>query len=232
MRILIVEDNADLAGNLFDFFQTQGHLMDAAPDGLSALHLIAQQRYDVIVLDWMMPRLDGPGFLRRLRKDALCDTPVLMLTAKDRLDDKLAGFEAGADDYLVKPFALPELVVRMRALVARDRKTVIAERALQFGELRLYPHTHEAVRADKPLKLSPTGRILLELLLRAAPNVVTRRELERALWGEDAPDLDLLRSHMHVLRKAVDGPFEQKLIRTVQRAGYRLDDGTAHARDD
>ena len=111
MRLLVIEDNRDLVANLFAYFESRGHVLDAAPDGITGLHLALTQPYDAVVLDWMLPRMDGPQVLRKLREEGHSDMPVVMLTARDELPDKLAGFRAGADDYLTKPFDLPELEV-------------------------------------------------------------------------------------------------------------------------
>ncbi len=221
MRLLIVEDNRSLVANLFEYFEVRGHQLDAAPDGVTGLHLASTHEYDAIVLDWMLPRLDGRSLLQRLRQEAGRDTPVIMLTARDELPDKLAGFRAGADDYLTKPFALPELEARLEALLARARG-LGRQRVLQVADLTLDLATLEVVRAGRPLHLYPACRKLLEVLMRAAPAVVSRARLEQALWGDSPPDGDLLRSHMYELRRAVDGPFEPKLIQTLPKVGYRI----------
>jgi len=119
VRLLIVEDHQSLMANLFDHFEARGHTLDAAPDGVTGLHLAINQPYDAVVLDWMLPRMEGPEVLRRLREDHHSAVPVIMLTARDELPDKIAGFRAGADDYLTKPFALAELEIRLEALVRR-----------------------------------------------------------------------------------------------------------------
>ncbi|WP_024890958.1 response regulator transcription factor [Luteimonas huabeiensis] len=220
MRLLVVEDNRNLVGNLFEYFEPRGHEMDAAPDGIVGLHLAATQSYDAIVLDWMLPRLDGPALLQRLREHDI-DTPVIMLTARDELPDKISGFRAGADDYLTKPFALPELEVRLEALLARSRGRR-KPRSLQVHDLRLDLDTLEATRGGRTLHLYPAGRRLLQALMQASPAAVTRRQLEHVLWGDDPPDGDMLRSHIYELRRSVDAPFEVKLLRTLPRVGYRL----------
>lgn len=221
MRLLVIEDNRNLVANLFDYFEARGHVLDAAPDGITGLHLASTQIYDAIVLDWMLPRMDGPEVLRRLRDGEGKGTPVIMLTARDELPDKIAGFRAGADDYLTKPFALPELEVRLEALMARasgrDR-----DRVLEVHDLRLDLATLEASRAGKRLHLYPACRKLLEVLMRASPAAVTRERLEYALWGDEPPDGDMLRSHIYELRRSVDGPFQEKLIQTLPRVGYRV----------
>lgn len=220
MRLLVIEDNRNLVANLFEFFEPRGYQLDAAPDGIVGLHLASTQDYDAIVLDWMLPRLDGCALLRTLREHGI-GTPVIMLTARDELPDKIAGFRAGADDYLTKPFALQELEVRLEALKARasgGRQS----RVLQVHDLRLDLETLEASRAGVELHLYPACRKLLVLLMRASPAAVTRRQLEEALWDDDPPEHDMLRSHVHELRRSVDGPFPEKLIHTLPRVGYRL----------
>ncbi len=221
MRVLVVEDNRSLVANLFEYFEARGHTLDAAPDGPTGLHLATTQRYDAIVLDWMLPRLDGRQVLHTLREEQGLDTPVLMLTARDELPDKIAGFRAGADDYLTKPFALPELEVRLEALVARARGRG-RSRVLQIDDLRLDLSTLDVTRGGRALHLYPACRKLLEVLMQASPAAVTRERLEHALWGDMPPDGDMLRSHVYDLRRSVDGPFEVKLIHTLPRIGYRL----------
>lgn len=221
MRLLVIEDNRNLVANLFDYFEARGHVLDAAPDGVTGLHLATTQAYDAIILDWMMPRMDGPEVLRRLREEHLSEVPVIMLTARDELPDKIAGFRAGADDYLTKPFALPELEVRLEALQVRAQGRG-RSKALQVADLRLDLATLEATRAGRPLHLYPACRKLLEVLMQASPAAVTRERLEQALWGDEPPDGDMLRSHIYELRRSVDGPFADKLIHTLPRVGYRL----------
>jgi len=222
LSILIIEDNAQLAANLYDYLEGCGHSLDAAPDGLSGLHLAATRDYDAIVLDWNLPRLDGLTVLRKLRGEAKKRVPVIMLTARDQLADKIDGFEAGLDDYLVKPVALPEIEVRLRSLVARLRQLVAPEDVLTVGDLTFHLGTLEIRRAGRPIALSRTGRHLLELLMRESPRVVTRVRLERAAWGDAVPATDLLRSHMHVLRRAIQRDTEPPLLYTVPGSGYRL----------
>lgn len=221
MKFLVVEDHRSLVANLFAYFEPRGHELDAAPDGVSGLRLVTAHDYDAVVLDWMLPRLDGEAFLRELRGTLRKDVPVLMLTARERTEDKVLALRAGADDYLPKPFELIELEARLEALVRRARRQVAATR-LWVADLSLDLATSEVQRAGSPIELHTASRRLLEELLRAAPAVVSRERLERTLWGDAAPDHDLLRSHIHVLRRAIDGPFERKLLQTVPRIGYRL----------
>jgi DNA-binding response OmpR family regulator len=168
----------------------------------------------------MLPAIDGYQVCRRLRVDAGRETPVIMLTARDALDDRLSGFSAGADDYLVKPFALSELAARIEAVLRRAQGKM--KRVLEVGDLRYDLDTLEVVRAGKALKLNPIGLKLLEALMRESPAVVRRERLEEALWGEDIPDSDSLRSHIHQLRLTIDRPFPDPLLHTVHGVGFRL----------
>ena len=220
MRILVVEDNRSLVANLFVYFEARGHVLDAAPDGRTGLHLALNHPYDAVVLDWMLPRLEGHEVARALR-EAGSDVPVLMLTARDELPCKIAGFRAGADDYLTKPFALPELEVRLEALVARATGRG-RSRVLEVADLRYDLTTLEVTRAGRSLHLYPACRKLLEVLMQASPATVTRERLEQALWGDSPPDGDMLRSHIYELRRSVDGQHPVKLIHTLPRVGYRL----------
>lgn len=221
MRILLIEDNRSLVVNVFEFLEARGHVLDAAPDGMTGLHLAKQHRFDVVVLDWGLPRMEGIEVLRRLREEVGTEPPVLMLTARGELEDKLAGFQAGANDYLSKPFQMPELEARLLALANRGKSSGAAA-VLRVGDLGLDLSTQAVTRAGNPIRLYRASRKLLEVLMRASPAIVSRMELEHALWGDAVPDADLLRSHMYELRRAVDGPYAVKLIHTVAREGYRL----------
>jgi DNA-binding response OmpR family regulator len=220
MRILVIEDNRDILANVLDYLQLKGYVADCAEDGLSGLHLAATQPYDLIVLDIMLPAIDGYEVCRRLREDGRCETPIIMLTARDELDDRLRGFSVGADDYLVKPFALSELVARIEALLRRS--TGGRKRLLEVGDLRYDVDTLQVSRAGKPLKLNPACRKVLEILMQKSPSVVRRETLEETLWGENIPDSDSLRSHIHQLRQAIDKPFATALLHTVHGVGFCL----------
>ena len=223
-RLLLVEDNRDLAETTGLFLEGAGFELDYAADGLTALHLGTVNSYDAIILDLGLPGLDGIEVCQRLRRDAGLSAPVLMLTARDQLDDKLEGFHHGADDYLVKPFALPELVVRLRALIRRDRGT-IQQKSLVVGDLLLDLRKQEARREGKLLRLTPTGLKILRILMRQSPNLVRREDLERELWGDEVPDSDTLRSHLYQLRRSLDKPFATPMLETVQGLGLRLVSG-------
>jgi DNA-binding response OmpR family regulator len=219
-RVLIVEDSQGVLTNLFAYLEPRGWRLDAAQDGQSGLHLALTSEYDAIVLDWMLPRLDGDEVLKRLRHMG-CTTPVLMLTARDDLPHKIAGFRAGADDYLTKPFALAELEARLEALTLRNRRRA---QVLQVADLCFDIATQTVTRGGEAVQLYTGSKKLLEVLMRESPAVVSRRRLEYALWGDDPPDRDMLRSHIYELRKSVDEGFEPKLIHTVPKVGYRIVD--------
>jgi DNA-binding response OmpR family regulator len=227
MRILIIEDNPDIAANLGDYLDDRGHTVDFAGDGITGLHLAVVNDFDAIVLDLALPGLDGLELCRKLRNEAGKDTPILMLTARDRLEDKLAGFETGADDYLVKPFALQEVEVRLDALARRGRKR--ASRQLKVGDLQYNLDTLTVQRAGTEIELNPIGLKLLRCLMEAAPNVVSRAQLEKEVWGEEMPDSDSLRVHIHSLRSVIDKPFGTKMIQTRHGIGYRLVESDAES---
>jgi len=222
MHILLIEDNRDLAQNIFDYFEAKGYTLDLAEDGISGLHLAASNPYDVIVLDLMLPGLDGLTLCKRLR-EAGKQTPVLMLTARDSLDDKIAGLEAGADDYVVKPFALREVNARLRALMRRTQ-TQQGTGLLRVGNLSFDPVTLRVMRGECTIDLPPIPLKILESLMRHSPRVMSREELERAIWGDSPPDSDALRAHLHILRNAVDKPAGIPLIKTLRGLGYQISD--------
>ena len=220
MRVLIIEDNPDIAANLGDYLEDHGHTVDFAGDGVTGLHLAVVNDFDAIVLDLALPGMDGLEVCRKLRSEADKDTPVLMLTARDRLEDKLAGFETGADDYLVKPFELQEVAVRLKVLAGRGRRR--SSRELKVGGLAFNQDTLNVTREGKEIYLNPIGLKLLHCLMEASPNVVSRAELETEVWGEEMPDSDSLRVHIHSLRSAIDKPFASNMIQTRHGIGYRL----------
>lgn len=222
MRILVIEDNSDLAANLGDYLEDHGHTVDFAADGVTGLHLAVVHDFDAIVLDLSLPGMDGLEVCRKLREEARKHTPVLMLTARDTLENKLAGFESGADDYLIKPFALQEVLARLNVLIRRGKGP--QPRHLQVADLEFDLDTLEVRRQGKPIQLNPTALKILQALMEASPAVVTRQELETRVWGEELPDSDSLRVHIHGLRSAVDKPFDKPLIQTRHGIGYRIAD--------
>lgn len=220
VRLLIVEDNRDICENIAAYLEKHSYVLDFAYDGISAMYLAVTQPFDVIVLDLMLPGMDGLSFCHKLRTDAKVETPVLMLTARDTLDDKLKGFAAGADDYLVKPFALQELHARLQALYKRSHGKT--DNLLTVADLTLNRSTLQVHRAGRRLELNPACLKLLQRLMEQAPSVVARDELETLLWADERPDGDALRSHMYKLRQAIDRPFDSPLLHTVHRIGYRI----------
>lgn len=221
--LLLIEDNRDIAEMVGDFLQARGYILDYAADGITGLHLAVVNDYDVIVLDLMLPGLDGLDLCRKLREEARNSTPLLMLTARDTQQDKITGLNAGADDYLVKPFDIRELEARIRALLRRGRGTVAAAQ-LKVADLTLDTATLQVSRANQTLTLTPIALKMLTCLMRASPRVVSRAELERQVWGDVLPDSDTLRSHLYTLRKTIDKPFAKALLHTVHGTGYRLAD--------
>ncbi|MGR9053357.1 MAG: response regulator transcription factor [Gammaproteobacteria bacterium] len=221
MRVLIIEDNRDLAIELADYFEGLGDVVDAAADGVTGLHLAVVNRYDAIVLDLNLPGLGGLELCRRLRQDADKWVPVLMLTARDTLADRIAGFERGADDYLVKPFSLKELSLRLRSIVRRHAD-VSCNIVLTVDGLILNADTREVRRNEKALELTVIEFQILEMLMRRSPNVVTREEISERVWGDEPPDGDVLRVHIHHLRNAIDKGFDTPLLHTIRGVGYRL----------
>jgi len=223
LHLLLIEDNPDLVANVADFLDGRGHTLDIAYNGFAGLGFALENDYDALILDLMLPGIDGLEVCQRLRASGRT-LPILMLTARDGLDDKLEGFASGADDYLIKPFALRELEARLLALARRGQGSVPggASDRLQVADLQLDLSTRRVNRAGRPLELAPIPMRLLETLMRRAPGLVTRAELERAVWGDQPPDSDALRAHLHLLRQTIDKPFPHPLLHTVRGFGYRL----------
>lgn len=225
-RVLVVEDNVDIATLLVDFFTDKGHIADCANDGLSGLHLVSVNDYDVVVLDLALPGIDGLSLCKKIRESLNRDIPILMLTARDSLQDKLVGFEAGADDYLVKPFELSEVYARVNALW---RRTVLSHHTkLEVSDLKLDLRTLSVSRAGQHIKLNPVRLKILRLLMENSHRVVSRQEIETYVWGDDVTESDALRTHLSAIRQAIDKPFECRLLHTLHGMGYRLFDERMH----
>jgi len=221
MLVLLVEDHRLLAETLIDYLATESIEVDYASNGSQGLEIARSQPFDAIILDVNLPGTDGFSICEQLRQTYKIDTPILMLTAKDQLEDRLKGFESGADDYLIKPFENQELVMRLKALVKRDRGEVTTK-LLTVGSLKLDTGKMQIWRGEKLIEVSPTSFRILSILARAYPEVVTRESIEQELWGSDMPDTDTLRSHVYNLRKAVDHPFDEAMIQTVKGVGLKL----------
>ena len=222
-RVLIIEDHRDIAEMLYDYFERRDYALDYASDGRMGFNLANQNEYDIILLDLMLPEMDGIDVCRKLREDCKNYTPILMMTARDTLQDKVKGLDMGADDYLVKPFEILELEARIKALMRRKGQ-ISQQEVLEVGELKLDTGTLEVVRGDTPIYLSPIGLKILTILMKESPKVVSRNQLEHEIWGDILPDSDTLRSHMYNLRKQIDKPFKTPLLQTIQSRGYRIGD--------
>jgi DNA-binding response OmpR family regulator len=220
MRVLVVEDEATIADFLVRGLTEQGYAVDLAKDGLEALDALAVTSVDVVVLDVLLPRMDGLEVCRRMR-ERRDHTPVLMLTARDAIEDRVRGLDTGADDYLVKPFAFSELVARIRALSRRE--PAATEPVLRIGDLELDTTTRRARRGGRSLDLTTKEYALLEYLMRNPDRVLTRTMITERVWNYDtfnvANVIDVYISH---LRRKIDDGHGQKLIETVRGAGYRL----------
>lgn len=226
--ILLIEDHTDIAEMVTAYLENRGFNVDYAADGVTGLHLAVSNHYDAIVLDLMLPGMDGLTVCRKIREEARRDTPIIMLTARDTLNDKINGLETGADDYLIKPFAIKELEARLVSLIRRSRGEVARE-ILQVGDLKVDTSTLKVEREGNELTLTPIGLKILTVLMRASPTVVSRRELERQVWGDILPDSDTLRSHLYNLRKIIDKPFSKQLLHTIQGSGYKIVDEDSNA---
>jgi DNA-binding response OmpR family regulator len=220
MHLLLIEDNLDLSANVGEFLESRGNTVDYARDGNQGLQLAGAEGYDAVILDLGLPGLDGLTLCRRLRDTARRDIPIVMLTARDTEADKLSGFDAGADDYVTKPFSLLELQARLKALV---RRASGSRGVLQVADLTFDLRTLLIRRSSRAISLAPTGMRILEQLMRASPGVVTREQIERTVWGDDPPGTDAaLRGHILIIRNVVDSETEPKLLHTVHGIGYRL----------
>ncbi len=222
-KILVIEDNPDIVANIYAFFEPKGFILDNAHNGYGGLTLASNHHYDVILLDVMLPGMDGTRLCKKLREELHDKTPVLMLTARDTILDKVAGFDSGADDYLVKPFSLVELESRIKALIRRHQDNHFGH-SIEVGKLSLNVEAHTVMRAGQSLKLTPTGFKILQILMSASPRIVSKNELEEKVWGEDIPSSDALRTHVHSVRAQVDKPFANAMIMTVAGIGYQIID--------
>jgi len=220
MRILLVEDNRQLSRSLKLSLEEDGYAVDAAFDGEEGQDLAELAPYDAIILDILLPRKDGLSVCRELR-DRRVNTPILMLTARDTVEDRVKGLDSGADDYLVKPFALNELRARLRALLRReapDKTSIIV-----VDDLTLDSVTHRVTRAGRPIELTAKEYALLEYFMRNADRLISREMAESHVWSYDYEGVsNVIDVYVRRLRRKIDDPFPAKLIETVRGAGYRL----------
>ncbi|WP_096085823.1 response regulator transcription factor [Agaribacterium haliotis] len=225
LKILIAEDNLAICKNIEAFMQKRSVELDFAHDGRLACELALNEYFDCIVLDIAMPKMDGLVVCRQLRQQSQRHIPILMLTARDSLDDKLTGFACGADDYLCKPFALEELYARCQALAARQQQVAAKVLSLGQGEtqISLDLSARTASRMGSTVALQRIPFEILKLLMQAHPRTVTRSELCERIWHGEPSGSDSLRSHMYQLRQAIDKPFERAVIKTLHGVGFRID---------
>lgn len=221
LRLLVVEDNISLAENMFEFFDEPHYALDFASDGLTALHLLATNTYDIVVLDVMLPGINGFDICQRVRHDLRCNTPIILVTAKDQIHDKEQGFSAGADDYLVKPFNLTELKLRIHALTRRGRQI---DFSLEFGPLRYEPDTFNLYyQGQLSTTLTGLSAHIFEALLRAAPRPVSYEQLIEHVWAGQSTEHHTIRTHVSALRKQLQETTQLSLIKTLHGRGYMLD---------
>jgi DNA-binding response OmpR family regulator len=221
LKLLIVEDQADLAENIFEYLGEDRFSLDYAGDGLTALHLLATQTYDVVILDLMLPGVNGFEIARKIRQDLQCSTPIIMMTALSDINDKEKGFDSGTDDYLVKPFELKELKLRIEAL---HRRYAPQKPLLKAGDLVFNPGTLEVEFHGLKAAVSGTPARLFEQLIRAYPNFLSHQALCDAVWGADDDfEGNSLRTHIYTLRKSLKDKLGHGMVKTVHGRGYRLD---------
>lgn len=220
MKVLIVDDNYNIAETIADYLSLANIAVDFAYNGLAAIQLLESERFDVIIMDIMMPKLNGIATVARLRDEMRCDTPILFLTAKDSLADKVAAFKVGGDDYLLKPFAMEELLLRIQALSNRGARQGVAR--LTFADITIDSKSELVSRESKEIKLSRIQFKILHLLVKKAPYIVSREEIINSIWGDTPPSSDALRSHIYSLRNTLNSGFTDSRIETVHGQGYRI----------
>lgn len=221
LAVLLVDDNTDILCNVRDYLEMNGMAVETAINGKEALERMSQRSYAVCVLDIGLPDVDGLTVCKTLRANG-DKTPILMLTARDSIDDRVTGLEVGADDYLIKPFSLRELNARVQALVRRAYGD--SEMKLRVGDLTFDLSTTQVNRAGKPIKLNPTCLTILKELMIRSPAIVSRSRLEAQVWGGGAPDSDSLRANIYLLRQAFDKAFDKKLIHTHPGLGWSINE--------
>lgn len=222
MRVLLLEDNYDLAGSLGDFLTAMNCEVDFAYSGQACLEMTAHEQFDIYILDIALPGMDGLEVCRLLRQERQDPTPIIFLTARDTVEEKIAGFRAGADDYLVKPFSPDELFYRIQAITQRGKRVDVGTQ--HYGDLTIDFSAKQVMRAGQVIKLHDIQFQILLCLVKHSPEFVSKAFLEQEIWGDDIPDSDPLRTHIYRLRNAIDKPFEQAepLIETRHGKGYRF----------
>lgn len=221
LYILVVEDQQSIAQNIANYMESKGHVLDFASRGDQGLALALNHHYDLVILDLNLPVIDGLEVCQQLRQKAEHHLPIIMLTARDSIDDKVTGFTSGADDYLTKPFSLEELEVRCFALARRH--LLQTNDTLTFDQLVIDRKTQKVSREGKRLELHSMGYRILSILAEAYPQVVSRSRLTQKLWGDQPTESDALRSHIYQLRNILDKPFTYPMIKTMHGIGFVLD---------
>lgn len=219
MRILIIEDNMDLCASIADYLETKGEVIDFAYDGQAGYELSTKNEYDIIILDINLPKINGIELCERIRHEESKPKPIIMLTAHGELDTKLKCYDKGADDYLVKPFEMAELYARLKALHKRYSNQ---SKVLVIGDLVYDTQSEIIQREGITIKLPLFSAKLLKVLMQHSPSIVSRETLENTLWNENAPDDDVLKIHIHTLRKKIDMPFKKSYLKTIRGRGYLI----------
>ncbi len=220
MNILFIEDEKEFAHSLKKLLELNHYFVDLAYDGEGGLKFLKKKGYDLIILDIMLPRMDGFEIAKKIRQQQI-STPILMLTARDAVDDRVRGLDSGADDYLVKPFAFEELLARLRSLIRRKRQPATSTK-FQIADLELNPSNYEVKRGDKLLSLNNKEYQTLYYLLGRLGNVVTRQELGENIWGKGKFKSNTIDVHIRHLRKKIDEGYENQLIHTIRGRGYKI----------
>lgn len=223
MNLLLIEDNQQIAEVIFDFFELKNYELDYANNGLQGYQLASENYYDLIILDIMLPKMDGFTLCQKLREEGNT-TPILMLTARDQRDDILQGFNLGSDDYLVKPFDLEILDARVQALTRRSNGE-ISPKVFTFEDLSLNVSEHIVTREGAEFKLNPTLFLILKTLMQEAPNIVSREMMIQKIWPDNQDESHTLRSHIYQLRTLIDKPFKTHYIKTIPKVGFQLVNG-------
>lgn len=221
LYVLLVEDQHNIAQNIAQYMENKGHVFDFASQGKQGLELALENHYDLIILDLNLPVMDGLEVCQQLREKSTRHLPILMLTARDSIEDKVSGFTVGADDYLTKPFSLQELEVRCMALSRRH--LLQTQATLTLGPLSIDRKRKRVTRDGQLLDLHAMGFRILMVLAQAYPQVVSRSQLSQKLWGDEPTESDALRSHIYQLRRALDKPFDFPILNTVHGVGFTLD---------
>ena len=221
LNVLLVEDQQSIAKNIAEYMEGKGHTFDFASQGKQGLELALENHFDLIILDLNLPKMDGLEVCQQIRKLSSRHIPILMLTARDSIEDKVSGFTAGADDYLTKPFSLQELEVRCLALSRRH--LLQTSDVLTIGPLAIDRQRKQVSRDNKPLELHAMGVRIITILAEAYPQVVSRSMLTQKIWGDEPTESDAMRSHIYQLRNILDKPFDYPILKTVHGVGFTLE---------